>query len=431
MDAPGAVLTTSTKLDLAGGMHDARSFDELGHPRAVHFLNLTRFGGRESTVRWSVLDGCGDYATAMRRTEALIPRTEDEKAERWDGPARPILAILMRAAALGGYRMQDVQRWLNAAPGSQDSQEPMEVLARTPNGLAQVSFLSGHYRLNGDTRTSINSSVTRGLQWLSDDAASELGDAEGGIFDIAGFIDRRETLHIIGKNDRTDLAPLMTCVVMEIAHVALQKAGRSPGGRLDPPMTMILDEAAKTCPVPLPSWTSDFEGQGITLHILVQSIPQLIARWGDTGAGTILTNTTYITFGGSKDSASVKGIVDVLGERREKLIDRDGKKDIEAFEWRHRPVQTAADLNRIPMFEVVVLRSGMGMVKGHSPQPWKRRGWKMVELEVPEFQAEGLEELTEEIPVVRPIPVMARVAAFARRLADHRALQREVEEGAS
>ena len=92
------------------------------------------------------------------------------------------------------------------------------------------------------------------------------------------------------------------------------------------------------------------------MHILVQSIPQLEEKWGTAGARAILTNATYITFGGSKDSQSAKGIVDVLGEWREQLIDRDGKKDIEAFEWRYRPWATASDLNRMRKFEVVVLR---------------------------------------------------------------------------
>ena len=323
----------------------------------------------------------------------------------------------------------DVQRWVPATLGTATAAEPLTLLSSVTGGSAMVANLAGHFALNDKTRTSVNKSLNGALAWMSDAAARELGDAEEAGFDIPGLIDRRETLHIIGGDARSDLAPLITCVVGEIAYVALQKAGRSPGGRLDPPLTMILDEAAKTCPAPLDRWTSDFGGQGITLHILVQSIPQLEEKWGTAGARAILTNATYITFGGSKDSQSAKGIVDVLGEWREQLIDRDGKKDIEAFEWRYRPWATASDLNRMRKFEVVVLRSGMGPVKGHSPRPWKRRGWKPVALEVPEPRAAEWEDLTEEIPVVRPIPVMARVLAFFQSLGAHHGAQPEAGDG--
>src|SRR5947209_9013927 len=45
-------------------------------------------------------------------------------------------------------------------------------------------------------------------------------------------------------------------------------------GRLDRPLTMVLDEAAAICPLPLDNWTADIGGRNVTNHISAQSRAQ-------------------------------------------------------------------------------------------------------------------------------------------------------------
>src|SRR4029450_5507536 len=97
-------------------------------------------------------------------------------------------------------------------------------------------------------------------------------------------------------------APLVAALTGHIARQARQLAGVQPHGRLDPPLTLALDEAARLCPVPLGQWTADMGGRGVTIHIAVQSRAQLEQRWGREGAAAILNNAaTRLVYRGTRE----------------------------------------------------------------------------------------------------------------------------------
>jgi type IV secretion system protein VirD4 len=74
-----------------------------------------------------------------------------------------------------------------------------------------------------------------------------------------------------------------------------------PGERLDPFLTMLLDEAAVTVQLPLDKWTADMGGSGIAIHMSVQSLSQLEQTWGSPGAGTLKGNVgSLMMFGGGE-----------------------------------------------------------------------------------------------------------------------------------
>ena len=95
-------------------------------------------------------------------------------------------------------------------------------------------------------------------------------------------------MHLIGHETSTRFAPLVAALVAEIAHQARDPRVPLPRRAPGPTLTMLLDEAAIACPVPLDAWTADMGGRGVTIHVSVQSLAQLRQRWGDNGAGTIL-----------------------------------------------------------------------------------------------------------------------------------------------
>jgi hypothetical protein len=108
IDAPGAVVVTSTASDLY----------ELSEPLRrrrgpVWVFNPGAIGGLPSTLRWSPLIGCKDPHTATRRAIDLMgPTKPGTEGERWDIQGRRVLGVFLHAAALGGYRMRDVQAWV-------------------------------------------------------------------------------------------------------------------------------------------------------------------------------------------------------------------------------------------------------------------------------------------------------------------------------
>ena len=101
--------------------------------------------------------------------------------------------------------------------------------------------------------------------------------ASGAGFDVEQLLRERATVYMLGADDGPT-APLVTALTGHIARQARALAGRCVAGRLDPPLTLALDEAALICPIPLDNWTADMGGRGVTIHIAAQSRAQLRRR---------------------------------------------------------------------------------------------------------------------------------------------------------
>jgi type IV secretory pathway TraG/TraD family ATPase VirD4 len=194
-----------------------------------------------------------------------------------------VLASLLHAAALGGGSMRDVLAWVSDPDDA--AAEVRRFLRRSPEPAYEVDAVQ-FLGTNDRTRSSICATIMPALGWLTDSTAAAAANA--GDFDVAQLLAQRGTVFMLGAEE-AQTAPLVTALTGYIAREARRIASRQPGGRLDPPLTLALDEAALICPVPLDNWTADMGGRGVTIHIAVQSRAQLRVRWGDTGAAAILT----------------------------------------------------------------------------------------------------------------------------------------------
>src|SRR5262249_12929736 len=129
---------------------------------------------------------------------------------------------------------------------------------------------------NDRTRSSITSTMMPAFSWLNDPhAAAAAGQTQyparyedslpnaGAValavpvpvsaragFDVAELLRSRGPVYLLGAED-SQVAPLVSALTGHIARAARQLATEMPGGRLDPPLTMCLDEAALICPIPL------------------------------------------------------------------------------------------------------------------------------------------------------------------------------------
>lgn len=374
VDGPGAVIATSTRKDLIGLTAPIRS--KIG---PIHIFNPAGIGSIASTVKWSPLAGCRDLSTAQRRASDMIPPANSEEAERWDAQARRVLGVLLHAAAVAGLPMRAVLKWA-ASPEDPKSQQRVDdaltTLPDTPETRSVRASARQFFELNERTQTSITTTMMPALQWLTDAKAAAIGDADandGGLFDVREFIDHKGTLYMLGAKDGTT-APLTAALTAEIAHTARMLAEDLPGGRLDPPLTLALDEAALICPVPLDEWTADMGGRGITLHISLQSRSQLRQRWGPDGAATILNNSSAIMiFGGQRDPDDLQAWSSLSGERDEDATTRDDSGDVTAVSDRKVPVLSAAQIANLPPGQVLIINRGMPASIGTAVMAWKRR----------------------------------------------------------
>jgi hypothetical protein len=367
LDAPGAVIATSTRTDL---------IELTGQCRAskgpVRVFNPSGLSGLASTVTFDPLSGCTEPAVATARAADLLAGVtapgRGGDMEFWTGQARRVLACLLHAAALGEASMRDVLAWV--ADPDTASTDVQRFLRRSPEpgySADALQFLGTNER----TRSSICATIMPALGWLTDpDAAAA---ASSGAFDVAELLDSCGAVYMLGAED-TQVGPLVTALTGHIARQARKIASRCPGGRLDPPLTLALDEAALICPIPLDNWTADMGGRGVTIHIAAQSRAQLRNRWGDTGAAAILNNAaTLLVFGGSRDPDDLAAYSTLTGERDEEVPSFDEHGELHTTSLRRVPVLSAAQIAQLPARHVVIIRRGMPPAIGRVQMAWKRR----------------------------------------------------------
>src|SRR6266498_240083 len=337
LDAPGAVIATSTRTDLLELTGPVRS--RVG---PVWVFNPSGLGRLESTIVFDPLIGCVHPKTATDRATDMLSGAEGPGTEGigdrafWQGQAVRVLGGLMHAAALGGASMLDVQRWV-AEPDAYAGEVQRHLRGSTLESI-RVDALQ-FVTTNNNTRTSTTSTIMPALAWLNDeDAARAAGQgtkpgpvmvdgevrvSERAGFDVAELLRTRGTVYMLGAED-AQVAPLVCALTGHIARTARQLASEMRGGRLDPPLTLALDEAALICPIPLDSWSADMGGRNVTIHIAVQSRAQIRKRWGDTGAAAILNNAaTLLIFGGTRDVEDLTAYSVLAGERHERAQTHD------------------------------------------------------------------------------------------------------------
>ncbi|MQA07699.1 MAG: TraM recognition domain-containing protein [Pseudonocardiaceae bacterium] len=367
LDAPGAVIATSTRTDLVTltGPCRARS-------GPVGVFNPSGLGGLDSSVTFDPLSGCAEPVTAAARAEDLLSGSaapgRGGDMEFWHSQARRVLASLLHAAALGGGSMRDVLAWV--ADPDQAGTEVQRFLRRSPEPAYEQDALQ-FLGTNDRTRSSICATIMPALGWLTDGTASAA--ATGGDFDVAELLANRGTVYLLGAQD-AQVAPLVTALTGHIAREARRLAAFEAGGRLDPPLTLALDEAALICPIPLDEWTADMGGRNVTIHIAAQSRAQLKQRWGDDGAAAILNNAaTLMIYGATRDQDDLAAYSSLTGERYEEVPTFDEDGGLRSMSSQRVPVLSPAQISQLPPRRVLIIRRNMPAAVGRVQMAWKRR----------------------------------------------------------
>ena len=165
---------------------------------------------------------------------------------------------------------------------------------------------------------SVWAGVRRAVDSLADPRVLECcSPASDEQFDPAGFLTERGTLYLLGSTGaQLSVAPLLTALLEDLLDTARQRAAGQPGGRLDPPLLLLLDEAANIAPIPsLPNLLADDGGAGITTVAMLQSLAQARARWGVPAADAMWDSaTTKVVFVGLAHADDLSRISRLAGE---------------------------------------------------------------------------------------------------------------------
>jgi type IV secretion system protein VirD4 len=374
LDAPGAVITTSTRPDNLTAALEARA--KLG-PVAV-FDPQGLAPGIPSVTRWSPIRGCENPQTAMIRAKALTAGAASGTTESsfWQSSAESAVRALLHAAALGSYTSADLYRWSLSAAWAR---EAVMILATHPQ--AAPSWHQGLEAIVGadqKQRDSVWAMVAIAFACLADpavlDAVSPGTDEQ---FDPQTFLRQRGTVFLVGTSTGASATSgLVGAFVEDVAETARRLAAASPGARIDPPLSMILDEAAN---YPLPSLTSlmsEGGGTGITTMVVLQSLAQARAVWGEHEASAIWDAASVkLILGGGSNARDLEDLSKLIGPRDERQYTEstgaDGRRSTSSS-LREVPVMDPSRLRMLPFgTAVLMLRSARPIVL--SMTSWTQR----------------------------------------------------------
>jgi len=361
---PGAVVSTTTKADVFALTSGVR---QLAGP--VHVFNPQGVGDVLSTFRWNFVDGCQAPAVAIRRADAItgaVDMSATEDGNFWSNKAGSYLRAIFHAAALASGDARMVTRW---ALGSTLDAE--EILAAS--GASQWATELGELRGEAQkTAATVRMVLSRALAFMTDPAlAASVLPVPGGSLDIDAFLTARGTLYMIAdaQSGESPLAPLFAALANEMHWHAAQLGSRMPGGRMDPPLLMALDEIVQVCPVPLDIWAPDSGGKGIQLVSVAHGEAQLAGRWHEHGKQVILdTASAMIVLPGVTDTGTLEMASRLSGQVPYRERGHDG-------ETRH-DVLTPDMIRRLPPGFGLIIRGGHSPVIAKLARGWRERAYR-------------------------------------------------------
>lgn len=320
LDAPGAVVTTSTRPDNLTATLRARQ--KIGPVAVFDPQHLAE--GVPAGLRWSPIRGCEDPLTAMIRATGLAAGTGlsaggVEGGGFWEGKTRTALQALLHAAALDKRPPGELFRWTLDPSAAADA---VAILTANPNAATGwAESLQAMIDSDPRTRDSIWQGVSLALAALADPRALDaVSPREGESFDPEAFLRARGTLYLLATGaGANNSAALVAAFVEDLVEAARRIAATSPGARLDPPLLLALDEVGNLAPLPsLPTLMAEGGGTGITTMPVLQSLAQAREKWSENAAEAIWdASIVKIILGGASNSKDLHDLTTLIGERDE------------------------------------------------------------------------------------------------------------------
>ena len=318
LDAPGAVITTSTRPDNLTATLKARA----RKGKVAVFDPQQLAPGLPAGMRWSPVRGCQDPLTAMIRAKGLATATGFggvQDAGFWEGKTTAAIQGLLHAAALDGRGARTLYKWaLNPTLAA----DAVRILSSHP-GAAEgwADSLDAMVQADPRTRDSIWQGVSLAFSALADPRVLDaVSPAPGEEFDPESFLLGNGTLYLLATGAGAGAASaLVAAFIEDLVETARKIAAHSPGARMDPPLLLALDEIGNLAPLPsLPTLMAEGGGTGITPLPVLQSLAQAREKWGENQANAIWdASIVKIILGGASNSRDLQDLATLLGDRDE------------------------------------------------------------------------------------------------------------------
>ncbi|MBS3941512.1 MAG: type IV secretory system conjugative DNA transfer family protein, partial [Actinobacteria bacterium] len=360
LDAPGPVITTSTRPDNLTTTLRAR---ERHGPVAV-FDPQQLAPGLPAGLRWSPVRGCETPLTAMIRATGLASSTGlgaggVDNGGFWEGKTRTAIQALLHAAALDGRDAATLYQWALNPTAAADAVRILQTNRDAAAGWAES--LDAMIQSDPRTRDSIWQGVSLAFASLADPRVIDaISPRAGEAFDPASFLRDNGTLYLLATGTGAGAsAALVAAFIEDLVEVARVAAATSPGARLDPPLMLALDEIGNLAPLPsLPTLMAEGGGTGITTLPVLQSLAQARVKWGNDAAGAIWdASIAKVILGGGSNSRDLQDLSTLIGDRD----DTTDSTSIDAYGGRSHQ----RSIRRVPIMSPDTLRTlpfGIGVI---------------------------------------------------------------------
>ena len=351
LDWDGPVVATSVKTDLLADTLAQRSkrgetwvYDPTGSTPGT------------PTAAWTPLDGCHDWQGALQTADWLTDAAKEhslDDAGFWYANAAKLLAPLLYAAATGGRTMDDVVRWVD----TQNTTEPSLELHAA--GLAQaIHAFDASTGREQRARSSVYTTAETVLRCFANPTVAAASTRHSELSPDRLLDGGRHTLYITAPlHEQARLRPLFTALVQTVLTAAYRHANTH--GRLDPPLLLVLDEAANIAPLKdLAQIASTAASLGIQLVTIWQDRAQITTRYGRAANTVINNHRARLLLSGIADTDTTTDAARTIGDThvtRESLTVGAAGQQTRSTSTQVRPLASAADLRQLKPFEGVLL----------------------------------------------------------------------------
>jgi type IV secretion system protein VirD4 len=311
----GPVLAASVKTDLLVNTVSWRS--SVGDVACFDPAGSTGLSGDY----WSPLHACSSWPGARRCASRIVEsaRSEGTSADGdfWYATAAKLLAPLLFAAAYSGLGIDDVARWVDTQEAGEVADILEETRVREAIDAARSTWLRDERQ-----RSSVYTTAETVLEAFLD-STDPSSDQH---LDISPRINRKEisaerllsnsdTLYVCAPaHDQRRLRPVFTMLVQEVIETAFLKVARS-GRALDPPLLVVLDEAANIAPLnELDGLAATCAGHGVQLVTVFQDLAQVSARYGVRASTVVNNHRAKVFFSGISDPGTLDHASHLAGD---------------------------------------------------------------------------------------------------------------------
>jgi type IV secretory pathway TraG/TraD family ATPase VirD4 len=386
LSAPGLVVATSNKADLwslTAGMRANAGPVWTFDPQQISFAAQTWWWDPLRSIR-EAPDAHRVEAASRLAGHFMATIGGKRRDPFFHSAGEQVLTSVLLAAAISGGSIRDVILWLQ--PGRRDAIAALDQAGATVEAADLEAALSGaDVTTKGifQTARTATKSLTseRILRWIT--PPETWREPPGGPPPLeldpwqllAAARHGPATIHLLSKEGAGTAAPVVAALVDRILEVA-ELLAQAAGGRLDPPVVAVLDEAANICPITqLPQLYSHYGSRGIQVITVLQSYQQGVGVWGEQGMEALWSAATIKLIGaGVDDHTFLQRLSGLIGDHDVEKVSTShdrGRGPSRSYSTAREPVLPPAALRAMSKDHAVLLATGRRAGLGRL-QPWYR-----------------------------------------------------------